>query len=206
MGVGIHGEPGRRRVKLAAADGIADEMVGAILADLAPPAGAHVLLLVNGFGGTPAMELYLMYDAARRSPCWPRSGGRALAGRQLRHLARDGRLLAHGHAARRRADVALGRAGPHAGPAPRPLRPKPRAQRDGNRGTERRQGFAFKVDVARRTRPVRADQEVLLRAGMGASCLIGHWANASHQRQNHLIRRKNGERERNGGYPAFPTM
>jgi phosphoenolpyruvate---glycerone phosphotransferase subunit DhaK len=66
MGVGIHGEPGRRRVKLAAASAIADEMVSAILADLAPPARADCLLLVNGFGGTPAMELYLMFEAARR--------------------------------------------------------------------------------------------------------------------------------------------
>jgi phosphoenolpyruvate---glycerone phosphotransferase subunit DhaK len=66
MGVGIHGEPGRRRVKLAAASAIADEMVGSILTDLAPPARADCLLLVNGFGGTPAMELYLMFEAARR--------------------------------------------------------------------------------------------------------------------------------------------
>ena len=66
MGVGIHGEPGRRRVKLQSADAIAEEMVGAIAGDLAPAAGAEVLLLVNGFGATPAMELYLMYGAARR--------------------------------------------------------------------------------------------------------------------------------------------
>jgi dihydroxyacetone kinase-like protein len=57
MGVGIHGEPGRRRVALASADAIADEMVGAIIEDLAPGARAEALLLVNGFGGTPAMEL-----------------------------------------------------------------------------------------------------------------------------------------------------
>jgi len=66
MGVGIHGEPGRRRVKLAAADAIAAEMLGTILADLAPAPGSACLLLVNGFGGTPAMELYLMVNAARR--------------------------------------------------------------------------------------------------------------------------------------------
>jgi dihydroxyacetone kinase-like protein len=66
MGVGIHGEPGRRRVKLALADEIAAEMLGAILGDLAPPPNATCLLLVNGFGGTPAMELYLMVNAARR--------------------------------------------------------------------------------------------------------------------------------------------
>ena len=66
MGVGIHGEPGRKRVKLAGADAIADEMVNAILADLDHPASGDLLLLVNGFGGTPALELYLMYNAARR--------------------------------------------------------------------------------------------------------------------------------------------
>ena len=66
MGVGIHGEPGRRRVKLAAADAIADEMMGAILGDLKLKSGGDVLLLVNGFGGTPAMEVYLMYNSARR--------------------------------------------------------------------------------------------------------------------------------------------
>jgi dihydroxyacetone kinase-like protein len=66
MGVGIHGEPGRRRVKLAGATAIADEMLAAIVDDLAPARGTEVLLLVNGFGGTPLMELYLMVDAARR--------------------------------------------------------------------------------------------------------------------------------------------
>jgi dihydroxyacetone kinase-like protein len=65
MGVGIHGEPGRRRVKLATADAIAAEMTGAILADLKPARGTRALLFVNGFGATPAMELYVVYDAAR---------------------------------------------------------------------------------------------------------------------------------------------
>jgi dihydroxyacetone kinase-like protein len=64
MGVGIHGEPGRRRVKLKEADAIADEMISAIVGDLGAAKG-DALLLVNGFGGTPAMELYLMYNAAR---------------------------------------------------------------------------------------------------------------------------------------------
>jgi dihydroxyacetone kinase-like protein len=66
VGVGIHGEPGRRRSKLGSADAIAEEMLTAILDDLAPPAGGQCLLLVNGFGGTPLMELYLMVNAARR--------------------------------------------------------------------------------------------------------------------------------------------
>src|SRR5437763_7299493 len=66
MGVGIHGEPGRRRVSLASADAIADELVGAILKDLAPTPGSEVLLLVNGFGATPLIELYLMVNSAKR--------------------------------------------------------------------------------------------------------------------------------------------
>jgi phosphoenolpyruvate---glycerone phosphotransferase subunit DhaK len=66
MGVGIHGEPGRRRVSLASADAIADQMVGAILADGDSLTSGNVLLLVNGFGGTPTIELYLMYNAATR--------------------------------------------------------------------------------------------------------------------------------------------
>jgi dihydroxyacetone kinase-like protein len=66
MGVGIHGEPGRRRVPLAAADAIASELVHSILKDLGLKHGTPVLLFVNGFGGTPALELYLMANAARR--------------------------------------------------------------------------------------------------------------------------------------------
>jgi len=66
LGVGIHGEPGRKRVPLARADDIAETMLKAIGGDLQPKPGAPLLLFVNGFGGTPLMELYLMYDAARR--------------------------------------------------------------------------------------------------------------------------------------------
>lgn len=66
MGVGIHGEPGRRRVPFAPADAICAEMLHAIVEDLAVKRGQEVLLLVNGFGGTPLLELYLMYGAAQR--------------------------------------------------------------------------------------------------------------------------------------------
>ena len=66
MGVGIHGEPGRQRVALKSADEIAAEMITAITSDLSAEPGSEVLLLVNGFGATPAMELYLMYEAAAK--------------------------------------------------------------------------------------------------------------------------------------------
>ncbi len=66
MGVGIHGEPGRRRLPLASADEIVGEMVDAIVGDLGDRANGEALLLVNGFGGTPAMELYLVCDSVLR--------------------------------------------------------------------------------------------------------------------------------------------
>ena len=66
LGVGIHGEPGRRRVPVQSADDIATTLVAAVTDDLGLTSGSEVLLLVNGFGGTPALELYLMYNAARR--------------------------------------------------------------------------------------------------------------------------------------------
>jgi dihydroxyacetone kinase-like protein len=66
MGVGIHGEPGRRRVKLATADAIAAELVGSILKDLSMKQGQETILVVNGFGGTPMLELYLMVTAAHK--------------------------------------------------------------------------------------------------------------------------------------------
>jgi phosphoenolpyruvate---glycerone phosphotransferase subunit DhaK len=66
IGVGIHGEPGRRRVKLASADDIAAELTGAVLKDLSLKRGQEVFLLVNGFGGTPLMELYVMVNAVNK--------------------------------------------------------------------------------------------------------------------------------------------
>ncbi|SFN71013.1 dihydroxyacetone kinase DhaK subunit [Mesorhizobium sp. NFR06] len=66
FGVGIHGEPGRRRDALKSADAIAEEVCAAITGDLGDRAKGPALLFVNGFGGTPAMELYLMYNSARR--------------------------------------------------------------------------------------------------------------------------------------------
>ncbi|BCM16853.1 dihydroxyacetone kinase subunit DhaK [Mesorhizobium sp. J8] len=66
FGVGIHGEPGRRREMLKSADAIAEEVCAAIAGDLGERAKGPALLFVNGFGGTPSMELYLMYNSARK--------------------------------------------------------------------------------------------------------------------------------------------
>jgi dihydroxyacetone kinase-like protein len=66
FGVGIHGEPGRRRGKLLPADAIAEEICAAIVGDLGAARKGNALLFVNGFGGTPSMELYLMYNSARK--------------------------------------------------------------------------------------------------------------------------------------------
>lgn len=66
FGVGIHGEPGRRRDKLKSADAIVEEICAAITAELDTGSAAPSLLFVNGFGATPLMELYLVYNAARR--------------------------------------------------------------------------------------------------------------------------------------------
>jgi dihydroxyacetone kinase-like protein len=62
FGVGIHGEPGRRREKIKPAAEIVAEMAEAILNDLAPETGSNVLAFVNGLGGTPAIELYVIYN------------------------------------------------------------------------------------------------------------------------------------------------
>ena len=62
FGVGIHGEPGRRREKVRPAAEIVAEMAEAILGDLDAPSGSNVLAFVNGLGGTPTIELYVIYN------------------------------------------------------------------------------------------------------------------------------------------------
>ena len=69
MGVGIHGEPGRKREAMREADTIIKEMIDAILADFKAreiETKSEALLLINGFGATPLMELYLIYNAAAK--------------------------------------------------------------------------------------------------------------------------------------------
>src|ERR1700735_2699884 len=64
MGVGIHGEPGRSREKLANANAIVDELLEAVVTDLPFNSGDDVALMINGLGGTPISELYLLYGYA----------------------------------------------------------------------------------------------------------------------------------------------
>lgn len=62
IGIGIHGEPGRQRLKLKPAKEIVEMMAGAIVEDLPFKAGDEVVAFVNGMGGTPQMELFLVYN------------------------------------------------------------------------------------------------------------------------------------------------
>jgi dihydroxyacetone kinase-like protein len=62
FGIGIHGEPGRRRGPIRPAHEIVEIMLEAVLSDLKPSEGAKVLAFVNGMGGTPLIELYLLYN------------------------------------------------------------------------------------------------------------------------------------------------
>ena len=98
------------------ADAIAEEMLRAILRDLGRQAGRDLLLLVNGFGGTPLIELYLMVNG-RPSDILDGAGidGGPLPDRLLRHLARHGRVSrSRCTALDDETDGAVGRAGPHA--------------------------------------------------------------------------------------------
>jgi dihydroxyacetone kinase-like protein len=64
MGVGIHGERGHDTLPLTTASEIVADLAKKIDEELQPQAGQQVLLHVNGFGGTPLMELYLIYELA----------------------------------------------------------------------------------------------------------------------------------------------
>lgn len=63
FGVGIHGEPGRKTEKLQTADQLAKRIVKDLLDDLGAKKGDEVALLINGFGATPLMELYLFNNS-----------------------------------------------------------------------------------------------------------------------------------------------
>ncbi|ROS77098.1 dihydroxyacetone kinase subunit DhaK [Cellulomonas sp. PhB143] len=65
IGIGIHGEPGRHKVPMASADEITDQLLAPVVEDLSLADGEDVLLFVNGIGGTPLSELYVVYRRAR---------------------------------------------------------------------------------------------------------------------------------------------
>lgn len=62
IGIGIHGEPGRKRMKMQTADEITEMMAEAILSDLPFKSGDSVIAMVNGMGGTPLIELYVVFN------------------------------------------------------------------------------------------------------------------------------------------------
>jgi dihydroxyacetone kinase-like protein len=66
VGIGIHGEPGRRREKLASVDEMAEWLVSPIVSDLGLRRGDSVLAFVNGMGGTPLIELYIAFNSVAR--------------------------------------------------------------------------------------------------------------------------------------------
>jgi dihydroxyacetone kinase-like protein len=66
VGIGIHGEPGRRREKLAPVDDMAEWLVSPIVSDLGLTRGDNVLAFVNGMGGTPLIELYIAFNSVAK--------------------------------------------------------------------------------------------------------------------------------------------
>jgi dihydroxyacetone kinase-like protein len=64
IGIGIHGEPGRERIEWEPVDGLVERLLEPILEDLPFTSSDDVLLLVNGMGATPLIELYIVFDAA----------------------------------------------------------------------------------------------------------------------------------------------
>jgi len=62
IGIGIHGEPGRFREKIGPASQVAERLMTPILEDLPFSSGDRVLAFVNGMGGTPLIELYVLYN------------------------------------------------------------------------------------------------------------------------------------------------
>ena len=117
IGVGIHGEPGRERRKLASADEITEALMTPILDDLPFSSGDRVLAFVNGMGGTPLIELYVVYNKVAQM-CADRglTIERNLVGSYITSLEMAG-TQHHAAQAGRRDDPAVGRSGPHPGAA-----------------------------------------------------------------------------------------
>ena len=117
IGIGIHGEPGRYREPMEPAAKVVERLATAMVEDLPFESGDKVLAFVNGMGGTPLIELYIVYRELNKFLNDQRHHDRAATDRRLHHLAGDGGLLDHLAQARRRAHAAVGRSGGHAGAA-----------------------------------------------------------------------------------------
>ena len=100
-GIGIHGEPGVARERLRSADAIVDTAMDAIFKEMDAKPNERVAVLVNSFGGTPMMELYILYRRVEQ-----RLSARGIVVEAnwigLLHLARHGRGVDYRHASRQR--------------------------------------------------------------------------------------------------------
>ena len=91
VGIGIHGEPGRRREKLAPVDEMAEWLVSPIVSDLGLGRGDSVLAFVNGMGGTPLIELYVAFNSVAKILGGQGIGiGRSLVGNYITSLEMAG--------------------------------------------------------------------------------------------------------------------
>ena len=94
VGIGIHGEPGRRRAKQVTANEVVTLLLDAVVPDLPFGSGDRVALMINGLGGTPISELYLLYGIAHeRLAAHGIQVARSYVGEYCTSL-RDGRRLA----------------------------------------------------------------------------------------------------------------
>jgi dihydroxyacetone kinase-like protein len=94
VGIGIHGEPGRRRAPLGSASEIGELLVEAVISDLRPASGANLLVFLNGMGGTPQLELYLLYaEVERRLRGAGFTASRSLVGSYITSLEMAGASL-----------------------------------------------------------------------------------------------------------------
>jgi phosphoenolpyruvate---glycerone phosphotransferase subunit DhaK len=94
VGIGIHGEPGRRRAPLGSASDIGELLVEAVISDLQPASGANLLVFLNGMGGTPQLELYLLYaEVEQRLRGAGYTASRSLVGSYITSLEMAGASL-----------------------------------------------------------------------------------------------------------------
>ena len=107
--------PAARRVKIASADEITEMLMEPILTDLPFKKGEDVLLFVNGMGGTPLIELYIVYRKAAQIAKQKRSEDRSQPGWLLHHQPGDGRHLDHPAQDERSTVQVVGCSGRHSG-------------------------------------------------------------------------------------------